>query len=154
MNEEMREAVSKPQALRLKALNRNMVVSRVLGTNVLVRTVKPWTEMDEVERKGLLVIPEKVKEANEPRPTTGIVVQLGEALNGELKDGDMVMFSKYAGIDFYMQEDDYRVLPIENIMCVFDLVPLPSDRLVGTIVEVLEGDPRGSEGSVIGASPK
>lgn len=144
MNEEMREAVGKPQALRLKALNRNMTVRRVLGTNVLVRTVKPWTQLDEVERKGLVYIPEAVKKANEPAPTTGVVMGLGEALNGELKEGDMVMFSKYAGVDFHMQEDDYRLLPLENIMCVFDLVPLPSDRLVGTIVEVLEDDPRGA----------
>lgn len=147
MNEEMREAVSRPQALRLKALNRNMVVNRVLGTNVLVRTVKPWTEIDEVERKGLVYVPEHIKKANEPLPTTGVVMGLGERLNGELKEGDMVMFSKYAGVDFHMQEDDYRLLPLENIMCVFDLVPLPSDRAVGTVVEVLESDPRGDEGS-------
>lgn len=128
-----------------------MVVSRVLGTNVLVRTVKPWTEMDEVERKGLVYVPEHIKKANEPLPTTGVVMGLGEALNGELKEGDMVMFSKYSGIDFHMQEADYRLLPIENIMCVFDLLPLPSERLVGTIVEVLEDDPRASEGSVLDA---
>lgn len=110
--------------------------------------------MDEVERKGLVYIPEHIKKSNEPLPTTGVVVALGEALNGELHEGDMVMFSKYAGIDFHMQEDDYRLLPIENIMCVFALLPLPSDRAVGTIVEVLADDPRASEGSVIGASPK
>lgn len=103
-----------------------MTVRRVLGNRILVRTVQSETALDEVEKKGLLYVPETVKDANRPLPIMGMVVQLGEALtfdNEEEKPevGDIVLFSKFSGTDLRMNENDYRIMEVREIMAVLDV---------------------------------
>lgn len=122
--EEVRQAIARPQLTRLKQLGKGLRIKMVLGKRVLVRTVQPYTQMDDVEKKGLIHIPESVKEKNTPLPSTGIVVQVGEDADDRERfnlDGAMVMFSKHAGTDVVVEEEDYRVLDIAEIMCVFEL---------------------------------
>lgn len=76
---------AKPYARRLKELGKGVVVDKVWGRRLLVQPVTPYTEMDEVEKKGILVVPEKVKEQNTPRPSTGIVVKVGEGVEAEYR---------------------------------------------------------------------
>lgn len=115
--------LTKPQIQRLKQLTNGLEVGRVLGDRVLVKTVDPYTEMDRVEKEGLLVIPETAKEENSPLPTTGIVVAVGfnaqTNARGEpiLTEGDMVMFSKYAGTDVFLNEEAFRILDTKEILC-------------------------------------
>lgn len=75
---ELSEALGKPLATRLKAMGKGIKVGTVLGARVLVKTVEAWTEADEVEKKGLLYLPQAVKEANKPLPTSGVVLAVGE----------------------------------------------------------------------------
>lgn len=93
----------------------------------------------------MLYIPETVKAANTPLPSTGIVVKMGEdlikdlscdACNGYAKDhtcgtiqeGSMVMFSRFAGTDFMVEEEQFRILDEKEIMCtlcgVDEVVPV------------------------------
>lgn len=91
---------------------------------MLVKPVIPYTEMDEVEKKGLIHIPEAVKQANTPLPSMGIVIQVGTGLkfhdlDGILYPGVGVMFSKYGGSDFVIDQVDYKILLVDEIMATF-----------------------------------
>jgi co-chaperonin GroES (HSP10) len=118
-----------------------------MGSRVLVKTVKPWTELDEVEKKGLIVAPDWVKKENTPLPTTGIVLMVGpdvvcgncghppsvahawenipmdyptdycKEYQPSIQPGDMVMFPKFSGSDFNIEKEDLRILEAAEIMC-------------------------------------
>lgn len=107
----------------------------MLGRRLLVKTVIPFTEADRVEKEGLLYLPEQVKKDNTPLPSTGIVVTLGEdcsqADRAVLCEGAMVMFSKYAGSDVILEEENFRVLEVPEIMAVLE----DSEKVIAPIVE-------------------
>lgn len=89
-----------------------------MGSRVLVIAVEPWTEMDEVEQKGLIHIPKAIKKDNTPLPTTGIIVQLGPDVHPEwFSEGDMVMFPKFAGNEFIIAEENMRIMDAKEILC-------------------------------------
>lgn len=115
----------KPQASRLKSLGLGIRVKAVLGKRILVKTVDPYTEMDRVEEQKLIHIPEKVKEANKPLPTTGFVVAHGHAMTEAeqqlLPIGAAVMFSKIAGSEWTMNNEDYRVIDLQEILGVLEM---------------------------------
>ena len=117
-SEDIRKAMGKPTLLRLKEVARGIKVGRVLGNRVLVRIITPETYMDEVERSTSLIIPESVKEANTPRPSTGIVIQVGDLYDDDpVKEGDFVMFSRYAGSDVQIEQEEFRIIETGEIMC-------------------------------------
>lgn len=93
-------------------------MERVLGARVLVKTIVPRTELDDVERRGLLVIPEKQKAEYTPLPTTGIVLDVGPDVTVPLGAGDLVMFPRLSGMDFTIAEQDLRIIHINDIMAV------------------------------------
>lgn len=101
-------------------ISKGLKVDQVFGRRVLIKLVKPYTELDQAEKAGLY-IPEKEKHT--PMPSTGIVVLKGIELDEEgyegtnLAEGDMIMFSKYAGTDFRVDEEDYRILDINEVIC-------------------------------------
>jgi len=132
---DLKAAIGKPQVQKLKALGKGIRVSRVLGRRVLVKTVIPYTEADEVEKKGLLVVPEWVKKENTPLPSTGIVVTLGDECTEQdrnaLCEGAMVLFSKYAGSDVIVEEENFRVLEVPEIMAVLEDV----EKVIAPVVE-------------------
>jgi chaperonin GroES len=121
---EQRTILGKPQVQRLKDLGMGLRVARVLGDRVLVKPVTPWTEMDEVEKSGYIYVPEKVKEDNTPAPTTGVVVQMGPEVFDSMQvfEGDMVMFSRYAGMDIVVDQGDFKLLRYSEIACVLEAV--------------------------------
>lgn len=83
--------------------------------------------MDRLEKSGLLVVPETAREENTPLPTTGIVVGVGFGMQtnarGEpiVREGDMIMFSKYAGSDVYFNEEAFRIMETREILCTLEL---------------------------------
>ena len=116
-------------------------MGKVLGSRVLIKTVAPRTEMDRVEQQGLVFIPKWVKKENSPMPTTGIVLAVGSdvqcAICGEgglsgnhrddlaycasytpiINEGDMVMFPKFSGSDFQIENEDLRIVDSKEILC-------------------------------------
>lgn len=106
----------KPQMSRLKALGTGIKVGKVLGPRVLVKTVLPFTDADRVEKEGLIKVPDWVKKENTPLPTTGIVVAVGPDVQG-LQEGDMILFGKFAGVDFVIEEQDMRIIHMNEVLC-------------------------------------
>lgn len=104
-------------------------MGKVFGRRVLVQPIEPTTKATELQKEGLLYIPDNAKESATPAPSTGIVLQLGEGLIRDfrldygteslwpLAEGDYVMFSKYGGTEIAVDKETYRVLLFEEIMC-------------------------------------
>lgn len=122
-SKEVRQQLSKAQVMRLKALGKGIKVGQVLGPRLLVRTVSPFTKMDEVEKKGILFIPETVRDQNTPLPTTGVIVAVGELERRDrdiFAEGVMVMFPKFSGMDFTVEEEDFRILETREVLCTLE----------------------------------
>ncbi len=118
---EARQLISTPQLNRLKDLGMGFKMGATLGRRVLVQPVEPFTEMDEVEKKGLLHIPESVKKQNTPLPTTGVVLSHGHLLTDQeralMPEGCGIMFGKYSGTECVVAHVTYRIVPFDEILC-------------------------------------
>jgi co-chaperonin GroES (HSP10) len=117
-------AVGKAEVERLKALNLGLRVARVLGRRLLVKVVEPSTDLDRVEASGLLTVPKWVKEQNTPMPNYGVVVEVGAGVLGDdvliLAPGTMVLFSKFSGVDLSVQEERFRILGVDEVLCTLE----------------------------------
>ena len=107
---------AKPQSLRFKELGTGLRVGRVIGNRLLVKTVEDLTAMDQAQKSGLY-IPKAVKDANKPMPSKGVVVAVGEGASPEWHEGDMVLFGKYTGTDFACNEQDFRIVNADEVLC-------------------------------------
>lgn len=121
---------NKPSVLKFKALSDGLAVKSVMGKRILVIPIESYTDMDRVEKSGKLFIPESVREKNQPPPSSGVVVQIGTGCdcdenkdeNGELivREGSMVLFSKYAGAEFIIDQKSYKVLDLVEVLCTLE----------------------------------
>ncbi len=146
MRQEEKAKLKKPNILKFKALGDGLTVEHVIGKRILVIPVEAYTDMDRVEKAGTIIIPDTVREKNQPPPSTGIVVQMGSqcvceenrASNGSLlvNEGSMIMFSKYAGSDFNIDGRTYKVLDLQEVMCTL----VDTKGVVGAITD---GDSQG-----------
>lgn len=114
----------------------------VLGERVLIEPVTPFTDMDRVEKEGLLIIHQKAREDNAPPPTSGIVLQLGVELiekwhhfvdKGEwpLQEGDMVVFSKFAGMQLQLEGRTLLILNYQEVVAVLEATNPGAVEVVG-----------------------
>lgn len=118
------KGLGRPQTARLKQLGSGIKITAVLGNRVLIKTIQPYTDLDRVEKEGLLYVPEGVKKDNTPMPSTGIIVMQGDDVvdtRGRLGEGTAVMFSKFAGSDFVVDEQDFKILDVPEIMAVLGM---------------------------------
>lgn len=91
-----------------------------------MKTIVPRTEIDAVEERGLLVVPESIKAEYVPMPITGIIIGVGDELKAEgelegvssLKEGDMIMFSRVSGLQFTINSKDLRIIHANDILAV------------------------------------
>lgn len=87
--------------IKLRPINDNILVKRA--------QVKDKTA-------GGIIIPETAKD----KPTRGVVISVGNSkLSDELKEGDVVLFSKWAGNTF-CEDEDYILLKSEEILGVIN----------------------------------
>ncbi len=90
---------------------------RPLGDRVVVKPV----EREEKTKSGI-VLPDTAKE----KPQEGIVEAVGTGRildNGtkiplELKIGDRVLYAKYAGNEFKLEEDEYLIISEKDVLAV------------------------------------
>jgi chaperonin GroES len=88
-----------------------------LGDRVVV---KPSTK-EEVTKSGL-VLPDTAKE----KPQEGEVIAVGpgrvlddgKRLSAEVKQGDKVLYAKYAGTEFKLEEDELLILSERDILAI------------------------------------
>lgn len=116
---ESKDLVSKPIVARLQEQGTALRIKEVFGDRVLVKTTKPVTALDEAKKLGI-VIPEAVEKANLPPPSTGVVVMMGEAAGERLHLGDMVLFSKFAGANFLIDQEEFKILDWGEIWAVLE----------------------------------
>ncbi len=92
---------------------------RPLGDRLLV---KPASE--ETKTAGGIIVPDTAKE----KPMRGEVVAAGPGKLGDdgkrqpmdVKKGDMVMYGKYAGTEFKMDNTDYLILSQSDIFAIVE----------------------------------
>ncbi len=90
---------------------------RPLGDRVVVRP----TEKEEMTKSGL-VLPDTAKE----KPQEGQVVAVGPGKLGEdgkrlpmeVKEGDKVLFAKYAGTEVKLDDQEYLILRDTDILAI------------------------------------
>ena len=88
-----------------------------LGDRVVIKPL----EREEMTRSGI-VLPDTAKE----KPQEGIVLAVGPgALNDEgkrnpmdVKEGQKVLFAKYAGTEFKLDEEDYLIVGQKDILAI------------------------------------
>ncbi|MCF8008916.1 MAG: co-chaperone GroES [Halanaerobiales bacterium] len=86
-----------------------------LGDRVAVKIVER-----EEKTEGGIVIPDTAKKE---KPQTGKVYAVGskcytEDEKPEIKDGDMVVFDKFAGTEVTVDSVEYKIVNIEDIVAV------------------------------------
>lgn len=128
--DDVRRILPRPELMKLQQITSGLQISKVRGENVLIEPIVPRTDLDRLQREGLIAIPEGIKKEHTPRPSTGIVLAVGDFVNVGLMDdsnnwlepGMLIMFSKYAGLDFLVDEKAYKVLNEKEVCCVLEAV--------------------------------
>ena len=88
-----------------------------LGDRVVVRTLDP-----QEKTKSGIVLPDTAKE--KPQEGKVIAVGTGRLLDDgtvkalEIKNGDRVLYGKYAGTEVSLEGDDYLILREEDVLAV------------------------------------
>jgi len=91
-----------------------------LGSRVVVKAL----EREEMTKSGI-VLPDTAKE----KPQEGKVLSVGpgdrhpdtgERIPVELKDGDRVLFQKYAGTEFKLDDEELLILSEKDVLAVIE----------------------------------
>ncbi len=93
---------------------------RPLNDRVLIKRM----EEEEQKSKGGIIIPDTAKE----KPQKGKVIAVGKGKlleNGErvpldVKEGDKVLFGKYAGNEIKIDGEEYLIMREDEILCVIE----------------------------------
>lgn len=73
--------------------------------------------MEAEDKIGSIIVPDNAKE----KPMKGVVVAVGEAKKDEPNEiaiGDVVLFPKWAGIEFKLEDEELLVIKIEEIHAI------------------------------------
>jgi len=90
---------------------------RPLGDRVVVRAL----EREEMTKGGLYLpdtAKEKPQEGRVEAVGPGRILDNGERSKMELKEGDRVLFAKYAGTEFKLEGEDLLILRESDILAV------------------------------------
>ena len=101
------------------ARNEKDVKVRPLGDKVLLRRLEA-----QEKTKGGIVIPDSAKE----KPKEGRVVAIGtgrtlddgKVVAFQVKKGDRVLFSSYAGTEIKLEGEDYVIMGEDDILAVME----------------------------------
>jgi chaperonin GroES len=92
---------------------------RPLQDRILVQRVE-----EETTTKGGIIIPDTAKE----KPAEGKVVAVGNGKMGddgkrialEIKEGDRILFGKYAGTEVKIEGEEYLIMREDDVLGVID----------------------------------
>ncbi|HVG95424.1 MAG TPA: co-chaperone GroES [Chloroflexota bacterium] len=90
-----------------------------LGDKVVVQP----TQREETTKSGI-VLPDTAKE----KPQEGVVVAVGtgrvtdagDRIKPEVKEGQKVLYAKYAGTEVKLEDDEYLILSEKDILAVLE----------------------------------
>ena len=90
---------------------------RPLGDRVVIKPL----EREEVTKSGL-VLPDTAKEKPQQGEILAVgpgrVLDSGERLNLDLREGDRVLFAKYAGTEFKHEDNELLILSEKDVLAV------------------------------------
>lgn len=88
---------------------------RPLGDRVVLK----YQKAEEKTQTGI-ILPDSAKE--KPQEATGIAVGAGDRENTEMhvKEGDKVIFSKYAGTEVKLGEEEYIIVSQKDIIAIVE----------------------------------
>jgi chaperonin GroES len=90
---------------------------RPLGDRVVIRPLA----REEVTRSGI-VLPDTAKEKPQQGEVLAVgpgrILDSGERIQMDVKDGDKVLFAKYAGTEFKLEEEELLILSEKDILAV------------------------------------
>ena len=96
---------------RLKLKKEEFVMNlKPLGDRLVIKQV-----VAEETTKSGIVIPGQTKE----KPQEATVVAVGKDVKEDLKVGDTVVYSKYAGSNIKVDEEEYIIVKEEDVLAVF-----------------------------------
>ncbi len=78
-----------------------------LGERLLIKPIK-----EEKKTEGGIVLPDSAKE----KPMKAEVIAIGKVEDVDLKVGDKVIFSKYAGTEIKIEDEDYIIIDASDIL--------------------------------------
>jgi len=92
---------------------------RPLQDRILVKRVE-----EETKTKGGIIIPDSAKE----KPVEGVVVAVGKGKRGgdgklielDVKKGDRVLFTKYAGSEVKINDEEHLILREDDILGIIE----------------------------------
>ena len=76
--------------------------------------VKPFKE--ETRTKGGIYVPDT---ASKEKPQQGEVIAVGPDFKG-VKKGDKVLFAKYGGTEVKLDEEEYLVLGVDDVLAIVE----------------------------------
>jgi len=80
-----------------------------LGERVVVKPIE-----EESKTKGGIYVPDT---ASKEKPQQGEVIAVGPDFKG-VKKGDKVLFAKYGGTEIKLNEEEYLVLGVDDVLAV------------------------------------
>lgn len=80
-----------------------------LGDRLVIKQV-----VAEETTKSGIVLPEQAKE----KPQEATVEALGSDVKADIKEGDTVVYSKYAGTTVTVEEEEYIIVKEEDVLAV------------------------------------
>lgn len=84
---------------------------RPLGDRVLIKLV----EEQERTQSGIY-IPDTAKD----KPQTGLVIAVGDGEDVKVKNGDKVLFAKFAGTEIKIGNEEHLILSSDDILAVVE----------------------------------
>jgi chaperonin GroES len=84
---------------------------RPIGERALVRPV----EQEEKTASGI-VLPETAKD----KPQTARIIAIGDLEDGEVSEGDLVVFAKYSGTQVTLDGEDYLILDADDLLGIIE----------------------------------
>lgn len=102
-----------------KTKSKTVTKVKPLGDHILVKPAEA-----EEKTKGGIILPDTAKE----KPAQGTVVALGEGrllddgtrAEFQVKEGDFVIYSKYAGHDITIDGEEYKVLQESDVYAIVE----------------------------------
>lgn len=92
---------------------------RPIGDRVVVKIIE-----QEEKTKGGIVLPDTAKEKPQQGKViavgTGRILDNGQKVPLEIKEGDRVIFAKYAGTEVKIEGEEYLILSERDILAVIE----------------------------------
>ena len=95
------------------------IVAKPLGDRVLI---KPLSR-EETTRSGILIpdtASEKPQQGTVVAVGTGRLLDSGQRVPLEVREGQRVLFAKYSGTEFKLDQEDYLFLREPDVLAVLD----------------------------------